>query len=201
MTAWVEDDDLEVLLLERYCSGTASPEEAARIDVWFGEHPDQRVWYEQLRIGLNRGDFPHMSAEQSKTAQSEVIRAALQRRPGTEDTLSSAVRSDDTTKAMSPKYSGRGLSLGTQTIRQTLWSTAAALMVAVVIIAVGWNLGVHSVGQRASLSVLTYSTGDGQRANITLPDGGMVALNVASRLEVPMDYMAGNHTVQILGEG
>ena len=58
----------------------------------------------------------------------------------------------------------------------------------------------HSVGQRAALSVLTYSTGDGQRANIMLPDGSTVALNVASRLEVPVDYAVGNHTMHLMGE-
>jgi len=49
--------------------------------------------------------------------------------------------------------------------------------------------------------MMTYTTGNGERATISLPDGGTVALNVASRLEVPMDYMAGHHTVRLVGEG
>jgi ferric-dicitrate binding protein FerR (iron transport regulator) len=49
--------------------------------------------------------------------------------------------------------------------------------------------------------MVTYTTGNGERATITLPDGGTVALNVASRLDVPLDYMAGNHTVRLVGEG
>lgn len=47
----------------------------------------------------------------------------------------------------------------------------------------------------------TYTTGNGQRATITLPDGSTVVLNVASRLEVPTDYAAGHRVVQLVGEG
>ena len=45
-----------------------------------------------------------------------------------------------------------------------------------------------------------YATGNGERANITLPDGSIVVLNVASRLAVPADYAAGNHVVHLIGE-
>ncbi|HXC26039.1 MAG TPA: FecR domain-containing protein [Gemmatimonadaceae bacterium] len=47
----------------------------------------------------------------------------------------------------------------------------------------------------------TYTTAPGERATITLPDGGTVALNVASRLKVPLNYMTDNHTVRLDGEG
>jgi len=46
----------------------------------------------------------------------------------------------------------------------------------------------------------TYATTSGQRANIVLPDGSTVALNVASRLYVPVDYAAGNHRLRLDGE-
>ena len=49
-------------------------------------------------------------------------------------------------------------------------------------------------------AVSMYTTLSGERANITLPDGSTVALNVASRLEVPIDYAAGNHTMHLMGE-
>jgi len=47
---------------------------------------------------------------------------------------------------------------------------------------------------------LIYTTANGQRANITLPDGSTVALNVASRLEVAPDFAAGNRAVRLIGE-
>ena len=49
--------------------------------------------------------------------------------------------------------------------------------------------------------MLVYTTGNGQRATIALPDDGTVVLNVASRLEVPLDYMAGHRIVRLYGEG
>ena len=46
----------------------------------------------------------------------------------------------------------------------------------------------------------TYTTSNGERANITLPDGSHVILNVASQLDVPADYAMGNHAVHLVGE-
>src|SRR5262249_5694885 len=55
-------------------------------------------------------------------------------------------------------------------------------------------------GAHRRVPVSTYVTARGERATITLPDGNTVNLNVASRLEVPADYLAGNHTVHLYGE-
>lgn len=46
---------------------------------------------------------------------------------------------------------------------------------------------------------LAYSTGMGQRATIALPDGSQVMLDVASRLDVPSDFAAGNHVLRLNG--
>jgi ferric-dicitrate binding protein FerR (iron transport regulator) len=45
-----------------------------------------------------------------------------------------------------------------------------------------------------------YATHNGQRADITLPDGSKAFLNVASQLEVPTDFAAGNRTLRLRGE-
>jgi ferric-dicitrate binding protein FerR (iron transport regulator) len=55
--------------------------------------------------------------------------------------------------------------------------------------------------QQVATSTLVYTTANAQRANITLPDGSVVALDVGSRLTVPSDYAAGHHTVQLIGKG
>ncbi len=49
-------------------------------------------------------------------------------------------------------------------------------------------------------SVITYSTANGERANITLPDGSRVVLNVGSRIGVPTNFGPGNRTLQLWGE-
>jgi ferric-dicitrate binding protein FerR (iron transport regulator) len=60
----------------------------------------------------------------------------------------------------------------------------------------GWQLR-----PRASRSAtVMYTTSNGERANVTLPGGGTVALSVGSRLLVPADYPNGNHTLRLEGE-
>ena len=98
MTARTEDNDLGVLLLERYCSGTASPEETAQIGVWFERNPDQRSWYERLRASedLRGGALcaDVRGGEARKAAWSEIIRVALQQCPETEAQLLSVAQLD-----------------------------------------------------------------------------------------------------------
>ena len=88
-----------------------------------------------------------------------------------------------------------------QPLRREIWSTAAIVVLGIAVVLMGWNAGMRHIGQHARPAMLTYTTANGERGTITLPDGGTVALNVASRLEVPLDYMAGNHTVRLIGEG
>jgi ferric-dicitrate binding protein FerR (iron transport regulator) len=45
-----------------------------------------------------------------------------------------------------------------------------------------------------------YTTANGQRANIVLPDGSQVMLNVASRLRVPADFGRGHRELFLEGE-
>jgi ferric-dicitrate binding protein FerR (iron transport regulator) len=87
-----------------------------------------------------------------------------------------------------------------QPLRRWLWSTSAVLLVGVVGAIVGWRVGMPHVGPAETTSMLTYVTGNGERANIILPDGSTVALNVASRLDVPVDYGTGDHTVRLVGQ-
>lgn len=52
----------------------------------------------------------------------------------------------------------------------------------------------------SSVAVSTYTTSNGERATITLPDGSTALLNVGSTIKVPVDYSAGNRTLQLTGE-
>lgn len=53
---------------------------------------------------------------------------------------------------------------------------------------------------RINGATTTYTTNNGQRANLTLADGTIVLLNVGSRLEVPQDFNEKNRTVRVSGE-
>jgi ferric-dicitrate binding protein FerR (iron transport regulator) len=185
MTARADDNDLEVLLLERYCSGMASPDETAQIDVWFKKHPDQRLWYEQLRAELRKDSFTPMSAEEHHAAWSEVIRMMLQRCPDTEAQLMSMVQSANVTAVPAPPNSSENLlrqrtsltyalrrvtqeqggSYGRTVWRKALYGSIAVAMAITLVFA-----GRHSVSSSKN-SVTTYATRSGERADITLPDG------------------------------
>ena len=74
-------------------------------------------------------------------------------------------------------------------------------MLGIGIILTGWQIKNEQIIRREASSVFQYATKNGQRATITLPDGGTVTLNVASQLQVPADYVAGNRTLRLVGEG
>jgi transmembrane sensor len=76
----------------------------------------------------------------------------------------------------------------------------AGAVLAVLVVLVGWRMGTWQAEPRVSGAVTTYTTGRGQRAAITLPDGSRVVLSVASRLDIPADYLSGNRTVTLEGE-
>lgn len=88
----------------------------------------------------------------------------------------------------------------TRTLRRGMWYTLTGVTACILTIVLGWHVGTPRLGGHGSLAVTAYVTGNGQRANITLPDGNTVALNVASRLEVPADYLTGNHKLHLNGE-
>ena len=73
-------------------------------------------------------------------------------------------------------------------------AAAAAVTIAVV------GLRTRPFGGGAAAAPTTYATGQAQRATITLPDSSVVMLNVASRLEVPSDFLAGNRVLHLDGQ-
>lgn len=81
----------------------------------------------------------------------------------------------------------------------TLWGAVAASVFGLSLVALGRTRLFRSHMPAASFT--TYATHNGERANITLPDGSTAILNVASRLEVPTDFAAGHRTVRLVGEG
>ncbi len=86
-------------------------------------------------------------------------------------------------------------------VSRPIWYGMSAVAVVATMIVIAVSEGVwRPRGRYIALPAAVYTTGRGQRANITLSDGSTVALNVASRLEVPADYAQGNHTLHLTGE-
>ena len=111
------------------------------------------------------------------------------------------------TKARStPLHVGRypGAAFGRTTSRvfgRPLWYSLGGLVAGVAAVVAGWRVGAPRFGQTHTAPSTVYTTANGQRATITLPDGSLVSLNVASTLEVPADFASGNRTLRLTGEG
>jgi transmembrane sensor len=86
------------------------------------------------------------------------------------------------------------------TLRWGVWYTLAGVAAGMLAITSVWHLGASRLNEHRQLAMSSYVTGNGERANVTLPDGSTASLSAASRLDVPADYLAGNHTVRLRGE-
>ena len=180
-------------LLDRYYAGECNADERAVVENELVAQPRVVSFFRLLRQLLN-----------SEPAETFDVRAGLQRvkhqggavRPG----LWVEGEGARSRKGGAQPRELRTGSFKTQPLPRIAHSALVTLGIALTIFA-GWHLERRHHSVRAKPSMLAYTTTNGQQATITLPDGGTVALNVASRLEIPMDYMAGNHTVRLIGEG
>lgn len=80
--------------------------------------------------------------------------------------------------------------------RRFVFGVAASLL-----LIVGWFTGAERVSSKIASNVSVYTTNNGDRATITLPDGSTVLLNVGSRLEVPGNFATGTRSLKLTGEG
>ncbi len=78
--------------------------------------------------------------------------------------------------------------------------TIGGVLLGAVLLVTTWRTSAHHVAANMASHSSVYATASGERATVTLPDGSTVALNVASRLEVPSNYAAGNRALRLSGE-
>jgi ferric-dicitrate binding protein FerR (iron transport regulator) len=199
-------------MLDRYLAGESTPDEATIVKHYLAQHPaaalllkqpailwmhqrDRRMDVEQVwNTLMARGDFSQstairpddswperLSQERSSDIPQSVVSPAQQRRAGVP----------------------RGTWFGLRPIARVAVVSAALAA----ILGIGWISPVGEIVKmrlfNPSASVVpttTYATRNGQRAEITLPDGSVVTLNVASRLRVPTNFAEGNRWVQLSGE-
>lgn len=164
-------------LIDRYLSGAINDVECEQISAWIAVNP---AWSERVdTLGT-------------------VLRNTSGRARLTSDTVNLWATSILVEEATSRQRTVR------LRISRRLLSASVGITALVVMIAFGWNSGFEWIKQTAGFygepHVSVYSTGNGERATVKLPDGSTAVLNVASRLEVPTDYDRGNRTVQLRGE-
>lgn len=93
--------------------------------------------------------------------------------------------------------------LGSGRIRRSVfrpWQGISLGIAALAFICVMGAVVLRSRSHRTQGAVTTYVTNRGQRANIVLPDGTRIVLNVASRVDVPRDFGEGSRVVRLQGE-
>lgn len=179
--------------LDRLLGGELSPEARAVVEAWRADPLAAEEGVDGLEWALDATfQLRPRSQEELLRLASEILAREAAARP-----VSGRVRREWPVRGGEP--GDRAATVGRRAPMRWLWSAGvAAAIVAVTVL--GWRAGVSHVRERVAQSTLTYTTGNGERAKITLPDGSTVSLNVASRLDVPADYAAGNRTVRLTGE-
>ncbi len=168
-------------LIERYWLNEATPDEIARVELWFAEHREQRELYGSLHNAISAGKWQPLTASVTAERTIAVLRA---------------IRMDPNTVGNISPLPKRGLSARWSKLNFAVLGAVAALLV----FAAGRQLKDAISTQSTGKHVYTYTTGRGERATVRLPDGSTVLLSVASKLEVPSDYTAGNRTIKLDGE-
>ncbi len=167
-------DDPPADLLDRYWLGQASPHELAWLEDWNDANPGQIERLTEVGNAFVSRGFHGYAAEARAKRVVEILRAAqVMTSPASHTSHSRAWR---------------------------FWYGAAGIVASALLLLVGWSGAIHRLGNTLAAQQSIYTTGPGERATITLPDGSTVVLNVASRLEVPADYSTKNRTLHLRGE-
>ena len=191
------DDQIDNALLDRYIAGECSAFEIRRVHGWMTARPAMGDVVQQLRTEQTdragfRGD---VEADWARVKERLEQRRTLGPQAARTNQSPTYDRG-----ATSPAATTRAFATVT-TPRWKPWHTLASVSLGVIaVLLVGWYIPTASPGAHEIRTNATYVTGNGERANITLPDGSGVLLNVASWLEVPEDYLSGNHTLRLTGE-
>ncbi len=86
-----------------------------------------------------------------------------------------------------------------RSVRSSLSHTVLAGALVMLIVLGGVFVSGGRTGFTTEHTTTVYTTPAGQQSNIILPDGSKVLLNVASRLEIPVDFATGNRHVRLDG--
>lgn len=173
---------------DRYMAGEATVEEAEVVRSFIAKHPDAELVFSQRGVTARRGDPGKLSGIDD--AWNDMLK-----RIGPPH-YHSHVNVNSTHATSCSTVVG---SRPSRNIRR-VWQAAVMGLVAVALLVTGWYGRGASIDSNLSDYVSTYTTAEGKQATITLPDGSTVLLNVASRLEVPANFITGNRTLNLEGE-
>jgi transmembrane sensor len=180
-----DEDELNYTEFADYLSGKLTPEQEAEVARRLDGRPGDRRIAERLQQV-----WPEVWAYQHPRLDLDAVSRNVAER------IAPSVDERGDVRASLNRRNVRGGFVTSPRVRHSLVAFAACLLVLV-----GWSLYSHRAHPvHARNAAFVYSTAPGQRASIMLPDGTSVLLSVASRIDVPGDYAAGNRTVILRGE-
>lgn len=186
----------ELTRLVDYFAQALDPDEVVRVERWIEEQPNRARLIDDLR--RSRVDMRSDDADVSWDLPSRVDRMA--------HTLSTILAGEQAQNRSSSSLSSRSSSVARprwwhlKQHRGLAWSVMGAIAGGAFIITIGWYLG-EPRNPEPLMTQYTFTTGKGERAEIALPDGSTILLNVASRIDISADFAAGNRTIRLSGEG
>ena len=178
--------------LDRYFSGTLSPEEESAIARWAVDDPSReqylasvrRIWAE---AAMDAGRFDANAAWRAIEPHVAISARTTPPAAATRTLHLFAARSGRAPRARRP---------------YARWAAAAGFLLAVSASAVWYRASSaeRARSEVAALPMHDYATSTGQRAEVLLADGTRALLSVESHLRVPADYGGGARDVYLDGE-
>lgn len=189
-------------LIDRYLLGDCTAAERKQVDAWLSRFDDGAIAIRALR-SMQSSVKGSMWDVESKLDELNRKIDADENANANANALSPAIAKIHDTHTSSPLFGRQKTQLRSSFLRayqRSTWVTIAVGLSAVFCIAFGWQSRDHVLRSELSGRNLVYTTENGERARVTLPDGSAIILNVGSRLSVGADYAVGNRTVRLDGE-
>ncbi len=198
--------------VDRFLAGKSSPDEAERFRVFLESTPEALGWFDVFQSAertfaadLTTGAASTLLLDRLGTTDAINLRSSWKGLSLPGDGLAAVSlepmrRTIDESQA---KDSSIAVSVGPAFVRKfsrSAWYTIIGVGLSLAILVADWQVGNNSQSNTKAAYASNYTTGNGQRATITLPDGSLVVLNVASQLTIPVDYAEGNRTLRLTGE-
>jgi transmembrane sensor len=207
-----EDTSLDFELLSDYLAGVASPAQRAVVEAWIGEASDRQAWVARAQSVWRANDvdavppldFRAFRAELGRRTGISALEGPVAAEKTTEKTsVQPAVvglQSDTARASMTPPAQGSRTGRWAQQPRRMAITLTAAAIAGCLMLGAAWQAGIARANRALGAYQSVYTTANGERATVRLPDGSTALLSVGSRLEVPADFAVGNRTISLTGE-
>lgn len=175
-------------LLAEYLAGRASDSERIAVESWLTQNPERVAEMELLGIVWSAPDCT-VSVDETQAFITRWRTAALQTDVPKVYTTSLGTTPSVQIEGLNPKQSHPW------NVPRWGWQAATAVLT---LLLVAFVFRTPNVTPNSSTT--TYSTRNGERAEITLSDGTHVSLNVGSRIDIPDNFNRGDRTIHLTGE-